>query len=71
MYTNQNGEANADKIIKHIIIVIVGLIVLFGSFGTVGAGERGVKTRFSAVVGTVEQGLYFKLPLIEKVRHYQ
>ncbi len=43
------------------------LFIVFGSFGTVGAGERGVKTRFSAVVGIKNQGLYFKFPFIEKV----
>lgn len=50
------------------ILVFVGVIFLFGSFGTVSAGERGIKTRFGAVVGTVPQGLYFKLPLIEGVQ---
>jgi regulator of protease activity HflC (stomatin/prohibitin superfamily) len=49
------------------VIGLLVVMVLFGSFGTVKAGERGVKTRLGAVVGTVEPGLYFKLPLIEKV----
>lgn len=55
------------KIISHVLVALV-LIVLFAtSWGTVAAGERGVKTRLGAVVGIVPQGLYFKLPLIEKV----
>lgn len=66
-YTNQYGEVNVVKIVTHVIIAVVVLATLLGSIGTVGAGERGVKTRFNAVVGTVEQGLYFKLPFIEKV----
>jgi regulator of protease activity HflC (stomatin/prohibitin superfamily) len=43
------------------------LVLIFSTFGTVNAGERGVKTRLGAVVGTIEPGLYFKLPFIERV----
>lgn len=47
---------------------VLALVVLFGSIGTVGAGERGVKTRLGAITGeVVEPGLYFKFPFIEKV----
>ncbi len=55
---------------KAIVAVVLGLIVLVllsGSFGTVSAGQRGVKTRFGKVVGTVDTGLYMKIPLIEHV----
>lgn len=55
------------KIIKWSLIGLFTLIILLSSFGTVGAGERGVKTRFNAVVGTLPQGLYFKTPFLEKV----
>lgn len=44
------------------------LALLWGSWGTVGAGERGVLLRFSAVQGRIfGEGLYFKLPLVESV----
>ncbi|MEK6897354.1 MAG: prohibitin family protein [Nanoarchaeota archaeon] len=66
-YINEKGEPNVNKIVKHLILGLVGLIVLFGSFGIVDAGERGVKTRLGAVVGIIPQGLYFKLPIIENV----
>ncbi len=66
-YLTASGEPNFPKIIKHVLIGLVGLVVFFGSFGTVGAGERGIKTRFNAIVGTVPQGLYFKLPFFEHV----
>lgn len=49
------------------IIGLFGLVVVFGSFGTIATGERGVKTRMGAVVGTVEPGVYFKLPFVEDV----
>ncbi len=67
MYTTQDDDLNVAKVIKHVVIALIVITVLFGSFGTIGAGERGVKTRFKAVVGTLPQGLYFKLPLIESV----
>lgn len=54
------------KYVAGIVAVIIVLGVLL-SVGTVGAGERGVKTRFSNVVGEVQPGLYFKVPFIESV----
>ncbi|HBB27234.1 TPA: HflC protein, partial [Candidatus Gracilibacteria bacterium] len=51
------------------IIVIVGLIIANSSFGTIGAGQRGILLRFGAVTGTVyNEGLYFKIPFIEDVK---
>lgn len=55
------------KWVKRGVWIFVLLVIAFGSFGTVGAGERGVRTRFGAVAGLVDQGLYLKVPLIEKV----
>lgn len=41
---------------------------MFSAFGTVGAGERGVRLRFSAVMGDVlDEGLYFQIPFVERV----
>lgn len=54
-----------------VVAGVIGLILLsliFGSFGIIGEGNRGVKTRTGRVVGVVEPGLYFKLPFIEGVR---
>lgn len=67
MYTTSDG-LNVPKIIKHSIIGLVAITVLFGSFGSVSSGEIGVKTRFGKVISVVEQGLYFKIPLIESVK---
>lgn len=55
------------KIVATATGALLVLVVVFGSFGTVGAGERGVKTRLGAIVGTIEPGLYFKIPLVENV----
>lgn len=63
------------KFVKKAVLGVAGsigfifiLVVIFGSFGTVGAGERGVKTSFNAVTGEIlPEGLYFKIPFVEKV----
>jgi len=59
---------NQVKIVVGSIVGFVVLVLLFSSFGTVTAGNIGVKTRFSAVVSTMEPGLYFKLPFLEGVK---
>jgi len=64
----QNGELRVGKIIGHALLFIIAITILFGSFGTIGAGERGVKTRFKAVVGVIEPGFYMKIPLAEAVK---
>lgn len=55
------------NVLKWVVSAIVVLVLLFGSFGTVKAGEVGVKTGFGKVIGTVQPGLYFKLPFIQHV----
>lgn len=51
--------------------VLIGLVVigflLFSSFGTINAGERGVKTRLGAVIGIIEPGFFIKNPFLDKV----
>ena len=66
-YANSAGGLNTNKLVKHLLALLFLVVIIFGSVGTIGAGERGVKTRFQAIVGTVPQGLYFKFPLIENV----
>ncbi len=51
------------------IVVIIGIIFFSSVVGTIGAGQRGILLRFSAVTGTIyNEGLYFKLPFIEDVK---
>ena len=50
-YYTQEGkfgseELKVGKVFAHAVLGFIALIFIFGSFGTVGAGERGVKTRF-------------------------
>ncbi len=53
-------------VIRGVIIFFV-LIFLLSCFTIVSAGERGVRVRLGAVVGSFEPGLHFKTPFIETV----
>lgn len=68
----EQNEWSDGKIFGVIFGSIIGGIILltliFGSFGVVQTGEIGVKTRLGRLVGTVDTGLYFKTPFIEKVQ---
>lgn len=68
MYFDESGEPKVGKMIGHGVLAVLGVFLLFSVFGTVGAGERGVKTRLGAIAGVSEPGLYLKLPWpIEKM----
>lgn len=67
-YNKETGEFNIPKIIIHAIIGLVALVIVFGSVGTVSAGYKGVRIQFGAVIGTVDEGLYFKIPFIQTVK---
>ncbi|MCF8361101.1 MAG: FtsH protease activity modulator HflK [Prolixibacteraceae bacterium] len=69
-----NQEYSADEITQFIkkyykagLIVIVLIIVGFGSFFQIGTEEEGVVTRFGKHVRTVTPGLKMKVPFMEKV----
>lgn len=66
-YFNEYGNPNIGKFVKTFVFGFIGLVVLFGSFGTVSSSEVGVKTRLGKVVGTVQPGVYMKVPIIDKV----
>ena len=71
VYDINDSSAIVKKVINIILVALLGIVVLgiiFGSFGIVGAGERGILLRFGAVTGNIKQeGLYFKIPFIERV----
>lgn len=67
IFQDGEGQLPLKKLAKNLIYIVLFLVVVFGSFGIIRAGERGVKTRLGAVVGVVSEGPYFKVPLIEKV----
>jgi len=59
---------NVNKLIPRVIIGFVALMIISSSFGTVGAGERGILLQFGAVKDRVfDEGLYFKIPFVQSV----
>lgn len=67
MFRNKEGQLSVGKIVGWSIAALFVLILLFGSFGTIQAGNIGVKTRFGKVVGSVQPGFFTKAPLIEHI----
>lgn len=50
------------------IAAVIVLIMVFGSWGTINAGHRGVVTRMGAVTGEIKgEGFYTKTPWMESV----
>ena len=61
-------ETKIKKFVSYTIIGIVALMIIFGIFGTIGAGERGILLQFGAVQDKVfGEGLYFKIPFVQEV----
>jgi len=57
-------------ILSHSRLIIIGLLIIFlglGSFFQIEPEEVGVVTRFGKYQRTVEPGLNFKIPLLEKI----
>jgi len=66
-YNAEEDKIDLIAIIKTLIFLIVGIIIVFNSFSTVGAGHVGVVTRFGAVNRVIQPGFAIKIPFIEKV----
>jgi len=67
---NKDGSRvpNVHMIVLGILCFIGMIFLVIPSFGTIGAGERGVVLRFGAVTGrTIEPGAYFITPFINNV----
>jgi len=61
-------DMDLKKITTRIIIGVLALTLILGTFGTIGAGERGILLQFGAVKDKVfNEGLYFKIPFIQSV----
>ncbi len=61
-------NVDKKKIISRISYALIIIILVFGTFGTIGAGERGILLQFGAVKNKVfDEGLYVKIPFIHEV----
>lgn len=67
-----NEEMSTKKIVSLIVGGFIGLFIvlplLWSSWGTINAGERGVRLKMGAVTGTVDEGFYTKIPYVESVK---
>lgn len=62
------NRLNINKFIPRVILGFAALMIIFGSVGTIGAGERGILLQFGAVKDKVfGEGLYFKIPFVQSV----
>lgn len=52
------------------IFVVLGFPILFGSWYTIDQGERGVLLRNREIIGIIEPGLHFKMPIIDTVSEF-
>lgn len=65
------GISVKSSSILAVVVLILAILVLFGSFQVVGAGHVGVVTRFGAVSRVVTPGIAIKIPLIESIHQME
>jgi len=75
MVTRDEYQEQARKLIKKVItysiIGLIALILIFGTFYTIDAGDRGIVRTFGKISPDISQpGLHFKIPLIQHVIVY-
>lgn len=72
-YASENNGGGAGLLAGFLLFIVaigalVGVFALFGSFGTVDTGNRGVVLRLQNPTGEIkEQGFYWKTPFLEDV----
>lgn len=68
---DQNAGFNLKKIIiwsiVGVVLLIVTLIGIFGSWYIIDSGEKGVIRRFGETIKVAEPGLGFKIPIVDSV----
>lgn len=66
---DENGESmlNIPRMIGLVVLILLGLVIFFGTFQSIGAGHVGVVTRLGAVQRVANPGLVVKIPLIEGI----
>lgn len=60
---------DVGKFIGWIVAFAIILVILFGSFTVISAGDRGVVLRLGAINRVLEPGIHLKAPLVESVKH--
>jgi regulator of protease activity HflC (stomatin/prohibitin superfamily) len=63
----ENRRPHIGRTAGVIVSVILLLMIFFGAWGTVSAGNRGILMTWGAPVGTLGEGFYWKIPFINTV----
>jgi len=65
-------DASTFKAVKYLAYLLIGIILfsIFFPFVIIGAGERSVVTRLGIINRTLEPGMHFIMPLIERNNDY-
>lgn len=68
-FVNKNNDANDGKIVLKVFGSIVALVLVLGSYDTVGPGYRGIKVTMGKT-GTdiLGEGLHFKIPFLSYIK---
>lgn len=61
-------HTNMGKILGGIVAVLVAVVLFFGAVTIVETGERGVVLRLGSLQSTMNEGLNFKLPIVDNVK---
>ena len=70
---NNDGEITASQVgmlLGSVFGIVVALFLMFGSWFTVAPGEVALKIRFGKLVGSYDEGLHLKWPLIEGITKF-
>ena len=69
MYKDEKGNLLIGRLIGHTLGFIAFMVLFFGSWTIISPGERGILIQLGKVQEAVlQEGLNFKLPLIQKVK---
>ncbi len=67
--TGDDGKkSNLGRFLKVIIVIAIAIVIVNGGFYNVSEQENAVVTMFGRVVRTDTAGLYFKIPLLQRVK---
>lgn len=66
-FRSEVGGVKVGKVVGHVVLAVLALGFLLGSWTTVQPQEVGIITRMGALSRTVGEGLHFKLPFFEQV----
>lgn len=75
MNNNQNPDIELyiqkyKKFFPLIVGLLIVLMVATNGFFTIQPGEVGIKVRFGKIMDSYSEGLYFKIPYVEKIRQF-